>query len=457
MILIVDDDSAVRASLSLLLKQAGFRSHAVPSPEAALTLIGDLSVRLVLQDMNFSRNTTGEEGMTLLQEIRTRRPEVPVILMTAWGSIALAVRGVRAGAFDFITKPWVNDSLLQSVRTALAVAKANAGAAQHRTRTREDLDRQYDFGRLIGSDPKFVEILDVVGRVSATDASVLIIGESGTGKELIAEAIHRNSPRRERPFVKVNLGGITPTLFESEMFGHRRGAFTDAHEDRAGRFPIADSGTIFLDEIGDCDLGSQVKLLRVLQDRTYEVVGSSATRAVDVRVISATNRDLLQMVDRGEFREDLLYRLNLITVTVPPLRERPDDIPLLANHFLQLAAALYRRQGMSISEAGTRWLRAEPWPGNIRELSQLIERTVLLTTADVLDRNDLARAAGMLGRPTGRESLPPPGSMTMDEIEKAMIEKCMVFYAGNITKVAEALGVSRAALYRRLEKYGIEP
>jgi len=457
MILIVDDDSAVRASLALLLKQAGFRSQAVSSPGAALALIGDQSVELVLQDMNFSRNTTGEEGMALLQEIRTRRPDTPVILMTAWGSIALAVRGVRAGAFDFITKPWVNDALLQSVRTALAVAKANAGARQDRTQTREDLDRRYDFGRLIGADPRFVEILDVVGRVSATDASVLIIGESGTGKELIAEAIHRNSHRKEQPFVKVNLGGITPSLFESEMFGHRRGAFTDAHEDRAGRFQIADSGTIFLDEIGDCDLGSQVKLLRVLQDRTYEVVGSSTTRAVDVRVISATNRDLLAMVDRGEFREDLLYRLNLITVTVPPLRERPDDIPPLANHFLQHAAALYRRQGMTISEAGARWLRAESWPGNIRELNQLIQRTVLLTAADVLDRADLARAARLPGRPATRESLPPPGSMTIDEIEKAMIEKCMAHYAGNISKVADALGVSRAALYRRFEKYGIAP
>jgi len=456
MILIVDDDSAVRASLSLLLKQAGFRSQAVPTPVAALALIEDRSIELVLQDMNFSRSTTGEEGMTLLQEIRTRRPDIPVILMTAWGSISLAVRGVRAGAFDFITKPWVNDSLLQSVRTTLAVVKANAGARQDGKSTREDLDRRYDFGPLIGSDPKLLEVLDVVGRVSATDASVLIIGESGTGKELIAEAIHRNSPRRERPFVKVNLGGITPSLFESEMFGHRRGAFTDAREDRAGRFQIADSGTIFLDEIGDCDIGSQVKLLRVLQDRTYEVVGSSTTRTLDIRVISATNRDLLEMVDRGEFREDLLYRLNLITVNVPPLRNRPDDIPLLANQFLQQASALYRRPGMIISEAGARWLKAEPWPGNIRELRHLIERTVLLTTADVLDPSDLAKAARMPGRPAGRESLPPPGSMTMDEMEKAMIEKCMAHYAGNVSKVADALGISRAALYRRFEKYGIQ-
>ncbi len=457
MILIVDDDSAVRASLTLLLKQAEFRSQAVSSPAEALTLIDDRSIELVLQDMNFSRSTTGEEGMTLLQEIRTRRPDVPVILMTAWGSIALAVRGVRAGAYDFITKPWANDSLLQSVRTVLAVVKAKAAAPQGGQATREELDRRYDFGPLVGRDPKFTEALEIVGRVSATDASVLIIGESGTGKELIAEAIHRNSPRKERPFVKVNLGGISPSLFESEMFGHRRGAFTDAHENRAGRFQLADSGTIFLDEIGDCDLGSQVKLLRVLQDRTYEVLGSSTARTLDIRVISATNRNLPEMIDQGQFREDLLYRLNLITVNLPPLRDRPDDIPLLANQFLQQASALYRRRGMALSDGAVRWLKAEPWPGNVRELKQLIERTVLLTSSDVLDAGDLAKGAQMAGRPTGHETLPAPGSMTMDEMEKAMIEKCMAHYSGNVSKVAEALGISRAALYRRFEKYGMQP
>ncbi|MBI5867183.1 MAG: sigma-54-dependent Fis family transcriptional regulator, partial [candidate division Zixibacteria bacterium] len=283
------------------------------------------------------------------------------------------------------------------------------------------------------------------------------VGESGTGKEGIAEAIHRNSPRKERPFVEVNLGGISHSLFESEMFGHRRGAFTDAHENRVGRFQLADSGTIFLDEIGDCDIGSQVKLLRVLQDRTYEVLGSSTARTLDIRVISATNRNLLEMIDQGEFREDLLYRLNLITVNLPPLRSRPDDVPLLANQFLQQASALYRRRGMAINEGGVRWLKAGTWPGNVRELKQLIERTVLLTNSDVLNAGDLAKGALMAGRSGGHEVLPAPGSMTMDEMEKAMIEKCMAHYGGNVSKVAEALGISRAALYRRFEKYGMQP
>ncbi|HUU45677.1 MAG TPA: sigma-54 dependent transcriptional regulator [Acidobacteriota bacterium] len=457
MILIVDDDSAVRASLSLLLKQANLRSQSAASPSEALSLLEQGAFTLVLQDMNFSRRTTGEEGMALLNDLKARWPDIPVILITAWGSIALAVRGIRAGAADFITKPWTNEQLLQSVRTVLALAEANFDARNGVRPTREDLDRRYDFSRTVGRDPKLLNVLDVIGRVSGTDASVLITGESGTGKELIAEAIHRNSPRRDGAFVKVNLGGISAALFESEMFGHRRGAFTDAHKDREGRFQIADGGTIFLDEIGDLDPGSQVKLLRVVQDRTYEVLGSSEPRTVDVRIVSATNRHLLEMVDNGDFREDLLYRLNLITVHLPPLRERTGDIPLLAAHFLEQAASVYRRRGMTVSEAGLRWLQDQPWPGNIRELKQLIERTVLLADSDTLDAADLDRAAAMPGRAAAEASLPPPGSMTLDEVEQAMIRKCMSHYAGNVSRVAEALGLSRAALYRRFEKYGIQP
>jgi len=293
--------------------------------------------------------------------------------------------------------------------------------------------------------------------VSLTDASVLITGESGTGKELVAEAIHRNSRRRSGPFVKVNLGGVSSTLFESEMFGHVRGAFTDARADRKGRFEIAHGGTIFLDEIGDLDAGSQVKLLRVLQDRTYEALGSSQTTTVDVRVISATNRTLADQVERGEFREDLLYRINLITLHLPPLRERPDDIPVLASRFVQAASHSYGRDDLAVTPAALGWLRRQPWPGNVRQLRQWIERAALVGTHAVLDAADFEAVAGMEPRDALRDALPPVGSMTMDEIEKAMIVKSLKHHGGNITRVAESLGLSRAALYRRFEKYGISP
>jgi DNA-binding NtrC family response regulator len=453
MILIVDDDPSVTASLALLLKQAGYASYAVAGPADALTWLATNRCDLVLQDMNFSRRTTGEEGMELLAQVRAAHPNLPVVLITAWGSIDLAVRGMKAGASDFIVKPWANEQILQTVRTALGLSAAPPPSGQ--APSREELDAAFDFGHLAGEDPRLRKVLQVVGRVAPTDASVLIMGESGTGKELIADAIHRNSRRRGRPFVKVNLGGISPTLFESEMFGHVRGAFTDARQDREGRFSSAEGGTIFLDEIGDLDQSSQVKLLRVLQDRTFEVLGSSQKRTADVRVVSATNRNLAEMVGRGEFREDLLYRINLITLTLPALRDRRDDIPILAARFLQTVSQVYRRDGLRLSDDAIRWLRQQPWPGNVRQLRQSIERTVLISEDAVLTAADFRRTADMEPGESGREVLPPVGSMTMDEIEKAMIVKSMKHHGGNVSKVAEALGLSRAALYRRFEKYEI--
>jgi two-component system, NtrC family, response regulator len=453
MILLVDDDPSVTASLALLLKQHGYLSESAATPDEAFALVRRPDCALVIQDMNFSRRTTGEEGLELLGRIKAARPELPVILLTAWGSISLAVQGMKAGAADFVTKPWTNQQLLQSVRTALGLAgdSTDDGTAL----TREELDDRYDFGEVIGDDPRLLQVLQIVGRVAGTDASVLVTGESGTGKELIAEAVHRNSRRRAGPFVKVNLGGISSTLFESEMFGHVRGAFTDARADRRGRFETAGGGTIFLDEIGELDPGSQVKLLRVLQDRTYEVLGSSQTRTVDVRVISATNRSLPDLVSRGEFREDLLYRINLIAVHLPPLRERPDDIPILAGRFVRAVAATYARDDLALGPSAVGWLRRQPWPGNVRQLRQWIERTALVGGHDLLDADDFAAVAGMEQREPPRDALPPVGSMTMDEIEKAMIVKSLRHHAGNITRVAESLGLSRAALYRRFEKYGI--
>ncbi len=456
MILIVDDDPSVTASLALLLRQEGYATTTAATPAEALTLAASPECVLVIQDMNFSRQTTGEEGLQLLAGLKHGRPDLPVVLLTAWGSISLAVAGMRAGAADFVTKPWTNQQLLQSVRTSLGLAGSRSSAEDEAALSREELDDRYDFGEVIGSDARLLRILQIVGRVSGTDASVLVTGESGTGKELIAEAVHRNSRRRGGPFVKVNLGGISSTLFESEMFGHVRGAFTDARADRKGRFETSHGGTIFLDEIGELDAGSQVKLLRVLQDRTYEVLGSSQTRTVDVRVISATNRSLSEMVSRGTFREDLLYRVNLISVHMPPLRERPDDIPVLASRFVQAVAQSYGRDDLSISPAALAWLRRQPWPGNIRQLRQWIERAALVGHHAALGVADFEAIVEMEPRDAAREALPAVGAMTMDEIEKAMIVKSLRHHGGNITRVAESLGLSRAALYRRFEKYGIQ-
>ncbi len=455
MILIVDDDPSVTASLGLLLKQHGHASRAAATAAEALALARAERPSLVLQDMNFSRATSGEEGLELLGALRRERPELPVILITAWGSIELAVAGMKLGAADFITKPWSNQQMLRSIDTALSLAAS--GRAEGAAASRDELDRRHDFAGLVGADAKFLRLLELIGRVAPTDASVLVLGESGTGKELVAEAIHRNSRRRGGPFVKVNLGGISSTLFESEMFGHVRGAFTDARADRKGRFEIADGGTIFLDEIGEVDPSAQVKLLRVLQDSSYEVLGSSQTRTVDVRVVSATNRDLAEMVASGDFREDLLYRLNLITLRLPSLRERPGDIRPLAAHFLGHCARAYGRPRLALTEPALAWLERQTLPGNVRQLKQTIERAVLVQSEDRIDVPDLRALADLDARDEPAGAVPLPGSMTLDQMERAMIANCLAHYGGNLTRVAEALGLSRPALYRRLEKYGLQP
>jgi len=454
MILIVDDDPSVCDSLGLMLKQAGYRTRAVGDPAAALAALEREPFRLALQDMNFSRRTDGREGLDLLRAVKAMRPDLPVILISAWGSIGLAVEGMRAGAADFITKPWTHEQVLGAVRTALELAAA--GGRETRRVSRAELEARYRFSGLVGEDPRFLEILELVGRVAASDAPVLITGESGTGKEGVAEAIHENSPRRGKPFVKVNLGGMPAGLFESEMFGHVKGAFTDAKHARKGRFETAHQGTIFLDEIGDLEESCQVKLLRVLQDRTFEPLGASRPVSVDVRVVSATNRPLAEMTARGAFREDLLYRLNLIAVHLPPLRERRGDIPLLVRRFLERMAVVYRKPRLTVADRALDWLVRQDWPGNIRELKQMVERCVLVSGAETLELEDFRRAADMRAG-GGGEARPPVGAMTLEEMERAMIEEALRQHAGNISHAAETLGLSRAALYRRLEKYGIEP
>ena len=466
MFLIVDDDLAVRTSLKLLLKQAGHPAQAVATPAEALAVVRETPPQLVLMDMNFSLATTGADGLALLREVRLLAPDVPVILITGWGSISLAVEGMKAGAAEFVTKPWNNEALLQTIQTVLSLRANHAESsltpeAGSPAAGRRQLDKQYRFAAIIGQDAQLLHVLRSVGQVAPTDASVLIEGESGTGKELIAEAIHRNSHRRDQPFVKVNLGGISSSLFESEMFGHRRGAFTDAKADRAGRFELANGGTIFLDEIGELELASQVKLLRVLQDRTYEVLGDSKPRRLDIRVIAATNRSLAEMVQQGRFREDLFYRINLITVRLPALRERPADIPLLTQHFVDQLRATYHRPALRVSTRALHWLREQPLPGNIRELKNLVERAVLVSGKEELGPEDFqANAQRLPARPLvghGLEpgELPAPGTMTLDELEARMIRQALSHYDGNISRVAKALGLSRGALYRRLEKHAI--
>jgi two-component system, NtrC family, response regulator len=455
-LLIVDDDPAITASLSLLSKHAGFQSDTVDGPEGAFRLLDQNRYDLLLQDMNFSRKTDGAEGMAMLWKVKADFPHLPVILITAWGSVSLAVEGMRAGASDFVTKPFSNEQILHSIRSVLGLAKAYAEAGGDRPHSRAELDRDFDFSEIIGNDSALLNILNIMTRISRTDASVLILGESGTGKELIAEAIHQNSERKDAPFVKVNIGGVSASLFDSEMFGHVRGAFTDAKHNRAGRFELAEGGTIFLDEIGDIDADRQVKLLRVLQDRTYEVLGSSKTRTVNARVISATNRDLMKMVEADEFREDLFYRINLITLKVPPLRERLNDLVLLTEYFLDKIGKVYKQDRLAISQAAIDRLKGLTWPGNIRELKQVIERAVLLSNSPTLDRGDIDRALAM--QPDdATPKLPDVGSMTLEEMERGMIEKAMVQYNNNVHHVAEALGISRPAVYRRLEKFGIKP
>ena len=455
MILIIDDDSAVRSSLSLLLKQGGYKTAAAEGPTDALDYLRASEPDLLILDMNFSVGTSGDEGLRLLREVKSMRPAVPVVLITAWGSIPLAVEGMKAGAADFITKPWNNERLLQSVRTALSLSANSKRDTPGRPLDRGHLNDAYQLDNIIGEHEGFLGVLETAGRVSATDAPVLIMGESGTGKELIAEAIHSNSERCDGPFVKVNLGGIPPTLFESEMFGHKRGAFTSAARDRVGRFELADGGTIFLDEIGDLDTASQVKLLRVLQDGSFETVGSSRTTTVDVRLICATNRDLDTMIPQGQFREDLYYRINLITLKLPPLRERRADIPLLVNYFVSNLKTIYRRPELTVSAQAMNWLTDLVWPGNVRELKNLVERTVLMSDGTTLDVDDFQAQMRTSPRPVDASSLPAVGTMTIEEMEESMIRKAIEFHGSNMSKVARSLGLSRGALYRRMDKYGL--
>jgi len=365
--------------------------------------------------------------------------------MTGWATVQLAVEGMKLGAKDFIAKPWDNKQLLATIKTILAIHNVPLSATLH------------NFEHIIGQSERLLEVLNTAKSISKTDASVLITGESGTGKELVAEAIHYDSLRQHQAFIKVNLGGISTTLFESELFGHKKGAFTGAVIDRKGRFELADKGTIFLDEIGELGLESQVKLLRVLQEKTFEVLGSSSPKKVDIRVISATNKNLVHKTQNGFFREDLYYRINLITLHLPALRERPEDIPLLVQHFINNLATLYNKEQLSVSDKALRWLSQQIFPGNIRQLKNLVERTVLITNKNLIGLEDFKRQAAASTLATSSiSSLPAVGKISLEELEKQMIIKALQYHTFQISETARSLGITRSSLYRRMEKYGIK-
>ena len=450
MILICDDDTTVRTSLTLVLKRAGYEVATAANQQEAIDFVRHTCPQLILMDMNYSNTTTGEEGLELLAKVRVFCPAVPVILITAWGSINLAVQGIRAGAFDFITKPWNNLALLKTIETAIQLRDSEEKNPDPKNGKTERTDR---FDKIIGRSPLLQQVLNTISRISQTNAPVLITGERGTGKELIAEAIHENSNRQGKPFVKVNLGGISQSLFESEMFGHKQGAFTDARHDRTGRFELADKGTIFLDEIGELDLVCQVKLLRVLQDQTFEPLGESKPRQVDTRIICATNKNLPEMVAQGTFREDLFYRINLITIQMPALRERPEDIPLLVEYFARKQAEQNNLPEAEISQEAFGYLKKLPFHGNIRELKNLVERTILISGKDVITDIDFKQQYIEVpaSQPAGGNTI-----LSLEMVERNMIQKAVELYGCNHSRIAAALGLSRQTLYRRLEKYDIK-
>ena len=446
-ILIIDDDPTVCLSLELLLRKNSYEVRSVKHPNQALDVLQEFQPELVLLDMNFSINTTGKQGLAMLSRIRDYGQSIIVILITGWATLQLAVEGMKNGAKDFLAKPWDNKHLINSINTALALYGSD--------QTKDNA--KINSSHIIGESQAFKEILSIVDRVAPTDASVLITGESGVGKELIAEAIHLGSKRTEAPFVKVNLGGISTSIFESEMFGHVKGAFTDASSDREGRFAKAEGGTIFLDEIGDLALDSQVKLLRVLQEKSYEVLGSSKTIKSNVRVVSATHKSLPEQVSEGLFREDLYYRINLIHIHVPSLSERREDIPLLIKYFTKNVCQSYEFDEPLISDEAIQWLIVQDYPGNIRQLKNIVERTVLLSLdKKELSIKDFQNNMMAVTKKTEKLALPNIGEVTLDELEQRMIQKALNFHNQSISKTARSLGLTRSSLYRGMEKYGIK-
>jgi DNA-binding NtrC family response regulator len=452
-ILIADDQPDVITALRLLLKGESYDITPASSPAAAMRVIEKQELDLVLIDLNYTRDTTsGSEGMQLLSRIRAIDPTLPVVVMTAWGSVDIAVEAMRRGARDFIQKPWENARLLAVLQTQIELAQALRRSQRLEA---ENLTLREDGGttgrpQIVAESPAMKSILNVIDRIGPANANVLITGENGTGKEVVARSLHAVSERAAKPLVSVNAGALAEGLFESELFGHVRGAFTDAKTDRVGRFELADGGTLFLDEIANVPMTLQPKLLRVLETGEFERVGSSKTKKVNVRVLSATNADLKDDVAAGKFRQDLMFRLNTVEIHVPPLRERREDIAPLAEHFLRRHSEHYRRGHMWLTEQALDALRAHSWPGNVRELDHVIERAVLMTTTETVSAIDLALQTTPAAQLSARLE-----EMSLEDAERLLIKKALARFEGNANRAAEALGLSRSALYRRLQKYGL--
>lgn len=443
-ILIADDQADVIEALRLLLKPEGYNIETVKSPAAAVEAVAQRDFAAVLMDLNYTRDTTsGQEGIALLQKLQALDPALPIIVMTAWGTIDLAVAAMRHGARDFITKPWENPRLLTIVRNQIAYGASLR--AQHRLKEETRVLRGENNPSLIARSAAMQPVLEVIARVGPSDANVLVTGENGTGKGLVASLLHSVSPRAAQSFIPVNLGGLPEGVFESELFGHVRGAFTDARSDRAGRFELADGGTLFLDEIGHLPLAQQLKILRTIETGEFERVGSSRTHRANVRLIAATNADLEAEIAAGRFRQDLFFRLNTIHLHLPPLRERTEDIEPLARHFLERHAAHHGKSLTGFDEQALRSLHAHRWPGNVRELDHAIERAVLMADGRIVQ----ARHFGF-GATTSAPSLE---DMNLCDVEAFLIRKTLARCNGNARQAATELGLSRSAFYRRLEKY----
>ena len=446
-VLIADDQIDVIEALRLLLKSEGFQIETATSPDQILSAVETRDFDVALMDLNYTRDTTsGQEGLDLITHIQAVDNTLPVVVMTAWGSVDVAVEAMRRGARDFVQKPWENERLITILRTQAELSKALRKG--QKLEAENQLLRDENRTKLIAESPAMQPVLQVIARVGPSDANVLITGENGTGKGVVASVLHSISHRSSKPLVTVNVGGLSEGVFESELFGHIKGAFTDAKTDRVGRFELADEGTLFLDEIANISLPQQAKLLRVLETGEFERVGSSKTRKVNVRIISATNADLHAEVAAGRFRQDLLFRLNTVEIRLPALRDRKEDIPLLAPHFLRQHAARYRKLVTNFDQTALQLLTVHPWPGNVRELDHAIERAVLMAQGTIVKVSDL-------GLNQAPDSSPRLEDMSLEEVECFLIKKTLARFDGNVSKAAEALGLSRSALYRRLEKFGL--
>lgn len=447
----IDDDEDVLLAAKMLLKKQNHHVIIEKNPNKIPFLLNNDTYDVILLDMNFSKDiTSGKEGFHWLEQILDRDPQAVVILITAFGDVEMAVRALKQGATDFILKPWQNEKLVATIATAIKLRKSY-NEVDSLKKAKEMLEEQISrpFGDIIGESQAIRDVFSMIDKVAKTDANVLILGENGTGKELIARAIHQRSLRKGESFVSVDMGAITESLFESELFGHKKGAFTDAREDRPGRFELANKGTLFLDEIGNLSLSLQSKLLSALQSRQVTRVGSNQSRPVDIRLICATNMPIHEMIGDGSFRQDLLYRINTVEIRVPPLSERVEDIPLLAKHFLAYYSRKYHKTISSISGEAMSRLKRYAWPGNIRELQHAFERAVIMTDSDNLQESDF-----LFGRSASAQAN-ASDTLNLDEVEKTAISKALQLHNGNISKAADELGLTRASLYRRMEKYGL--